>query len=249
MKQKLRLLFAGALTLVTTYTQAQTANEIVEKYLETIGGKVKLATIKSIKMIAKGQQGGMEFPMTSVMEAPNKMVQSINFQGKEIVVSAFDGKEMWKTNFMTMKPEKSETEDSQNAAKSADFPDPFLDYKAKGYSISFEGEEKIEGTDCHKIKLTKKPIMVDGKEEEDFSYYYFDKENNVVIMQKQTGKKGQMKDITIETLMSDYQEVDGIYFAYNVSQKMNGQVIFSMTVDKIELNAPVDAKVFAYPID
>jgi outer membrane lipoprotein-sorting protein len=249
MKQKLRLLFVAALTLIVSYTQAQTADEIVEKYLEAMGGKEKLASIKSVKMIAKGQQGGMEFPMTSVMEAPNKMVQSINFQGKEIVVSAFDGKEMWKTNFMTMKPEKGETEDSQNAAKSADFPDPFLNFKAKGYSISFEGEEKIEGTDCYKIKLTKKPIMVDGKEEEDFSYYYFDKENNVIIMQKQTGKKGQMKDIILEIYMSDYQEVDGIYFAHSIIQKSNGQVGFSMKVDKIELNAPVDAKAYAYPID
>ena len=107
----------------------------------------------------------------------------------------------------------------------------------------------MEGTDCYKLKLTKKPIMVDGKEEEDFSYYYFDKENSIVIMQKQTGKKGQMKDITVETLMSDYQEVDGIYFAFTMSQKVNGQEIFSMTMDKVELNAPVDAKVFAFPVD
>ena len=108
MKQKLRLLFVAAFTLVATYSQAQTADEIVEKYLETIGGKEKLSSIKSLKMLGKAKQGGMEFPFTNIMVAPNKMMQSINFQGKEIVISAFDGNEMWKTNFMNMKPEKKQ---------------------------------------------------------------------------------------------------------------------------------------------
>jgi outer membrane lipoprotein-sorting protein len=177
------------------------------------------------------------------------MKQSVSFQGKEITMSAFDGKETWKTNFMTMKAEKGEAEDSENAAKSLDFPDPFLDYKSKGYSIALEGEEKVEGTDCYKIKLTKKPIKVDGKEEEDFSFYFFDKENGVVIMNRSVGKKGQMKDVAIESLMSDYQEVNGLFFPFTVTQKVNGQEMFSMTMEKIEMNVAIDNKEFAFPID
>ena len=249
MKKTIKLLFASVLTFAATFAQAQTAEEIVNKYIEVTGGAAKWAELKSVKMTAKGKQGGMEFPITSLQKAPNLMKQSVSFQGKEITMSAFDGKVTWKTNFMTMKAEKGEAEDSENAAKSMDFPDPFLNYKAKGYSIALEGEEKVEGTDCYKIKLTKKPIKVDGKEEEDFSYYFFDKENGVVIMNRSVMKKGPGKDQAIETLMSDYQEVNGLFFPFTVSQKMNGQVVFSMAIEKLEMNVAIDNKEFAFPID
>lgn len=249
MKKTIKLLLASVLTFAATFAQAQTADDIINKYFEVTGGKAKWAEVKTVKMTAKGKQGGMEFPITSLQKAPNLMKQTISFQGKDITISAFDGKEMWKTSFMTMKAEKGEAEDSENAAKSLDFPDPFLDYKAKGYSVALDGEEKVEGTDCYKIKLTKKPIKVDGKEEEDFSYYFFDKENGVLIMNRSVGKKGQMKDVAVETLMSDYQEVNGLFFPFTVSQKINGQVAFTMAMEKLEMNVAIDNKEFAFPID
>jgi outer membrane lipoprotein-sorting protein len=235
------------LTLVTFQAFSQTADDVINKYFEVIGGKEKLATINSVKMIGKGKQGGMEFPLTSFQKAPNKMLQMISFQGKEIVVGAFDGAESWSTNFMTMKPEKAEAEDSQNAAQDMDFPDPFLNYASKGYSVSLDGEETVEGVACHKIKLTKKPIKVDGKEEENSSYYFFDKESSALIMNRSTMKKGQAKGMTIETYMSDYQEAGGIYFPFSVSQKANGQEMFGLVMEKIEINTPIEDSKFSFP--
>lgn len=234
-----------AVTSLSTY--AQTADEVVDKYFTAVGGKDKLAAIKSVKLLGKGNQQGMEFPIVSLQKAPNKMKQVITFQSKEIVASCFDGKESWATNFMTMKAEKSEAEDSENASKNMDFPDPFLDYKAKGYSISLEGEETVEGSACHKIKLTKKPMKVDGKEEENSSYYFFDKENGVIIMQRETGKKGPGKGMVSETFLSDYTEVNGIYFPYTVVQKMGGKEMFSIKVEKMEMDVAIEDKEFAFP--
>jgi outer membrane lipoprotein-sorting protein len=249
MKKTIKFFVASALTFAATFAQAQTADDIINKYFEVSGGKAKWAEVKTVKMTAKGKQGGMEFPLTSLQKAPNLSKQTISFQGKDITVSAFDGKELWKTSFMTMKAEKGEAEESENAGKSLDFPDPFIDYQAKGYSVSLEGEENVEGSDCYKIKLTKKPIKVDGKEEEDFSYYFFDKENGVIIMNRSVGKKGEMKDVAVETLMSDYQEVNGLVFPFTVSQKVNGQVVFTMVTEKVEINVAIDDKEFAFPTE
>jgi outer membrane lipoprotein-sorting protein len=242
-----KLIFVFALSLLSSFSFAQSADDVVNKYLEATGGKDKWVALKSVKMIAKGKQQGMEFPLVALQKAPNKQKQTISFQGKDITVSCFDGKEMWTTNFATMKPEKGEAEDSQNAALEQDFPDPFLGYKEKGYSISLEGEETVEGAVCHKVKLTKKPIKVDGKEEENSSFYFFDKENGVIIMQRQVAKKGPAKGATMEILMSDYQEVEGLFFPFTVSQKYNGQVAFSLVVEKIMLNAEIADTDFAFP--
>jgi hypothetical protein len=58
-----------------------------------------------------------------------------------------------------------------------------------------------------------------------------------------------MKDVAIESLMSDYQEVNGLFFPFTVTQKVNGQEMFSMTMEKIEMNVAIDNKEFAFPID
>ncbi|NJN33817.1 MAG: outer membrane lipoprotein-sorting protein [Saprospiraceae bacterium] len=226
---------------------AQTADEIINKYLAQTGGAEKWATLKTLKSTLKIKTQGMDLPATSLSKAPNAQKFSFSFQGKEIVQECFDGKEGWSTNFMTMAAEKMEAEDSENKSQELDFPDPFIDYAKKGYSITLEGEETVEGTVCHKIKLTKKPMKVDGKTEENFAFYFFDKENNVPIMSRSVIKKGQMKGVTSETFMSDYQEVNGLFFPFTIQQKMNGELAASVSVEKIEVNPEVKDGEFAMP--
>lgn len=237
------------LALLSNVLFAQSADDVINKYIQVVGGADKLAAIKDIKMSGKVKvpSQGLELPVVMLQKAPNKQKMTMTFQGKEIVQPAFDGEVAWQTNFMTMKAEKMETEDSENLKKDLDFPDPFLNYKSKGYSATLEGEETIEGVACHKIKLTKKPVKVDGKEEEDFSYYFFDKENGVPVMTRSVGKKGPMKGVTTESFMSDYQEVNGLYFPFTINQKVNGQVAASISITKIELNVNIEDKEFTFP--
>lgn len=235
-------------TVFALNVQAQTADEIINKYLTNIGGKEKLAALKSVRMTGKGNQQGQEFPMLFINAEGGKQKTSFTFQGKEIVQPAFDGNEGWNTNFMTMKAEKMDAEQSENMKREiGDFPDPFLDYAKKGYAIALEGKETVEGTECFKIKLTKKPMQVEGKEVENVVYYFFDTENFVPLVMRTTIKVGPAKGAVAETVFSDYQEAGGLMFPFSISQKRNGQVGFTIVVDKVEPNVAVDDKLFAFP--
>ena len=106
---------------------AQTADEIVSKYITTIGGAAKLKALKGVKMEMVVNAQGMEIPVEIVQEPGGKMYVKINIQGKEITQMASDGETVWSTSFMTMKAEKSDAETTANAKLSAaDFPDPWL---------------------------------------------------------------------------------------------------------------------------
>lgn len=222
---------------------AQSADEIISKYITTIGGAEKLKALKSVKMEMVTNAQGMEIPVEVFQEKGGKMAVKLNFQGKEITQMASDGETMWSTNFMTMKAEKMDAETTANAKLSnEDFPEPFLDYKSKGYSAEFMGKETKEGTECYKIKFTKKPIMVNGVKSDDVSYYFFETENNLPIATETEIKQGPAKGQKSTSTMSDYQEVDGIFFPFSINQ--GGQ---EMKVKKITLNPTLDSKIYAFP--
>ena len=246
--KKTLALFSALFVFISVQTlQAQTAESIVDAYLETIGGKENLEAIKSVKFNCKAQAQGMDIPVTMYQKAPNKQRMDMTFQGQEITQMAFDGETGWSTNFMTMKPEKWDAEQSNIMKTEMTFPDPFLNYKKNGYTVSLEGEEEIEGTMCYKIKLTKKPLTIEGKEVENFSYYFMDKETNVTIMQRDFAKVGEMKGMATETFFSDYDEVEGVYFPFTIMQKVNNQPVFSVSIENAEANIEIEDAKFAFP--
>lgn len=199
-------------------------------------------------MTAKVNQQGMEIPLEMYQLADGKQMTVINFQGKEIKQGVFDGETLWGHNFMTMKAEKSDAEATANMKLDMnDFPDAFIDYKEKGYKVELLGKETIDGAETFKIKLTKEPVTIDGKKEDSITYYFFDTENFVPIAIQTEIKSGPGKGMMSEVTMSDYQEVDGLFFPFSMTQGVKGQPGAPLTITKIELNPTVDAALFAFP--
>jgi len=237
------ILISGSATV-----QAQTADEIIDAYFENIGGKDAWRAVKGMRMTAKINQGGMEIPLEIVQLKDGKQYTAITFQGKKMMQGVFDGTVLWSTNFMTQKAEKSDAETTEIMKKSAkDFPDAFLDYKEKGYTVEYMGKEDFNGTETFKVKLTKTPMVIDGKEEEDVSYYFFETDNYVPIAVQTEIKQGQAKGMISEITFSDYDEVDGLYFAFTMTQGVKGQGGQPVTMDTIELNPEVEDSVFVFP--
>jgi len=170
-------------TLICSYTiNAQTVDEIIDNYFENTGGVENWEKIEGVKMSAKVNQGGMEIPIEIVQLKSGKMMTTINFQGQSIKQGVFDGEVLWSTNFMTQKAEKSD-EESTNMVKNEmnQFPDPFLNYKEKGFTAELVGTENVDGSETFKIKLTTTPNIIEGKEVPSITYYFFDNENFVPI--------------------------------------------------------------------
>ncbi len=229
-------------------TQAQTVDEILANYFENTGGLDAWNSLEGIKMTAKVNQQGMEIPLEIYQMKDGRQMTKITFQGKVIKQGVFDGETLWSHNFMTMKAEKSDAEETANfKLDTNDFPDSFLDYKEKGYTAELLGKETIDGAETFKIKLVKEPKTVDGNQQDDISYYFFDVDNFVPIAVQSEVKNGPAKGQMGEATMSDYQEVDGLYFPFSMTQGVKGGQSQPLTIDSIELNPTVDNAEFAFP--
>lgn len=240
------------LTLVAVFclsaAQAQSVDDIVNKYFENTGGRDKWSALQGMKVTAKINQGGMEIPISIIQLKDGRTMQVISFQGKEIKQGVYDGSTYWSHNFINMQAEKSDAEATENFKKSlGEFPDVWLNYKERGLTAEYLGKETIDGTETHKIKLTKKPIMVDGKPADDVAFYFFDAENYVPLMMETEVKNGPAKGMISQVKWSDYQEVGGLMMAFSMSQGAKGGGSQPITITNIELNPKVDDAAFKYP--
>ncbi|WP_144665509.1 outer membrane lipoprotein-sorting protein [Dokdonia sp. Hel_I_53] len=230
-------------------TQAQTAEEIIANYFENTGGLDAWNSLEALKFEGAVKVQGMELPMTMVQTKEGKQMTMAEFQGMKFYQGVFDGETMWNTNQMTMAAEKSDAETTANAKlEMNDFADPFLNYLDKGYTVELVGKETVEGTETYKIRLTKEPIMVDGKETPSVGTYYFDTENFVPIVVEQEVSSGPMKGMVSQTKLSDYQEVEGIYFPMSITAGAKGQPGGQeIMIKSIEINPEVTDDMFAFP--
>jgi hypothetical protein len=236
-------LFIALLLIAAAPLMAQTADEIINNYIENTGGAEAWNNLQGMKMIASANAQGMDIPVEMYQLKDGKQLLKINIQGQDMTQYAFDGETMWTTNFMTMQPEKSDAEATENMKKqSRDFPSPFHNYKEKGFTVELVGKETKEGTETYKIKLTQEPIMVDGVEVPNVSFHYFDAENFVPIVTEVEMRDGPMKGQMSVSTFSDYEEVGGLYFPFAIS--MQGQAI---SIKEIILNPEVDASLFTFP--
>jgi len=224
-------------------------DEIIDGYVENTGGVEAWGKLAGIKMSGEFNQGGMKFPFEVVkLKNQGQQYMKFTFQGKEIKQGVFNGETMWSTNFMTMKAEQSDAEATANQKLEAnDFPDALFNYKQKGYQLELLGSETKEGSEMYKLKLTKEPITIDGKEVESVSYYYFDTDALVPLIVETEIRQGPMKGKVGVTKLSDYQEVDGMYFPFSMTQGVKDGPGAAMIISSVELNPEINDSEFEMP--
>ncbi len=245
MKSKLLMLMAICFTAVAS---AQTADEIITNYFEATGGYDAWGKLENMKMVAKVNQGGMEIPLEIVQLNDGRQYTKISLQGQSMYQGVFDGEVLWNTNFMSMQAEKADEESTMNQKLEAnDFPSDLYDYKSKGYTVELMGTETVDGTETHKIKVTKEPTTVDGEKVDNVVFYFFDTDSGAIIMAEQEITQGPNKGVIGQTMLSDYDEVNGLYFPFSITQGVKDGQSQPLLIESIETNVEIDESLFAFP--
>jgi hypothetical protein len=240
------LLISIALLATSIVGNAQTADQIIQESIDAIGGKL-WDKVNGLQYKATIEQGGMQIPLDVVYLRDGKTYTKYSIQGMEMTQNAFDGKVLWSTNFMNQKPEKADSEETENFERTVgEFPNALMTYKKLGFQATLEGEEKVDGTDCHKIKLVKKNQIVEGTEVANIEYYFIDKESKALLLVESELMSGEMKGKISQVKFSDYQEIDGMYFAFSQSMGIKDGMSQSFSFTEIKINPTIDAAAFKY---
>jgi hypothetical protein len=220
---------------------AQTADELVTKYIKTIGGAEKIAAAKTLRRTGKFiGGGGFEAPILEENKRPNLVRQDFTIQGLT-GVTAYDGKVGWKIQPWDGKKdaESLEEEEMKSIIEDSDFDGPLVNYKQKGNKIEYLGLDPVDGTDTYKLKVT----LASG----DSRVYYMDTDTYVPI-KIDIKRIVRGADREYEITLGDYKEVAGWYLPFSVESKVKGSPGGSkVAYEKIEANVSIDDKRFAKP--
>ena len=250
MKKSYLITMMAVLLCWTVQGQDVTVDEIIDNYLENTGGKEAWSNLQGIKMVAKVNQGGIEIPLEIVQMKDGRTYTKFTFQGNEFYQGVYDGETLWSINFQSLKAEKSDQESTDNFKLDInDFPDSFLNYKDKGYSAELMGTETIDGAETYKVKLVKEPRTIDGQEVDDITFYYFDTEAFIPIAQDSEIKSGPQAGAIGRSTQSDFDEVEGLYFPFSLTQGIKDGPSQPLMIESIEVNPDVDESLFEYPGD
>ncbi len=231
----------GLLTLMTTPLSAETADEIIQKYVKTVGGMDRIGAVQTLRKtgIFTGG-GGFEAAVVEENKRPAKVRQEFSLQGLT-GVNAYDGKNGWKVEPWQGKkdPEPLGEEELKQIVEDSDFDGPLVNYQQKGNKVEYVGMEEVDGTDSHKLKITTK----NG----DVRLYYMDTDYFVPIkIELKRMVRGAEREY--ETELGEYKEVNGWYLPHSIESGVKGSPFKQkVTWLKIEANAPIADSRFAQP--
>jgi hypothetical protein len=222
------------------FAQAQSVDEIINKYIDARGGMEKLAAINSVYMEGSRQMMGNEVAVKVTMVQGKLYRNDFEFGGTSgyTIVTPKEGWSLIPMRSQTIEPIPEERLKAMQGQ--LDIAGPLVDYAAKGNKVELMGKEIVDGQEAYKIKLT----LNTGKDVTCF----IDTKTNLLIQTKQmaagivggrgTGSAAQEREMI--TNLSDYQLVDGVLFPHTISNPGTGPMGGSTTFDKIELNKAID---------
>ncbi|PWT78359.1 MAG: outer membrane lipoprotein-sorting protein [Bacteroidetes bacterium] len=219
---------------------AQTADDIINKHIEAIGGKEKLKGIKSLYAESSLEVMGNEAPSTTYILNGKGFKSETDFNGQKIVQCVTDTGG-WMINPMLGQTTAEAIPADQLRGTQAQFQvgGPLLDYASKGHKVEYMGKEDVNGAKAYKLKLTTKDSAT--------VVYYIDSATNYLSKAvTSVNVNGQPTETTIA--FSDYQKTD---YGYVMGMKQDitlpQGITLTITYKKVEINKDIDPKIFQMP--
>ena len=223
--------------------RAQTAEDVVSRHVAAMGGKEKIAAMKSVYMEGVSvMQNGTEVSTKTWKVDGRLMRREIDF-GMGSFSMVLTDKEGWASNPRSGGAFEALPADAVARQQvELDLAGPLVDHAAKGHKVELVGTEDVNGSPCDVVKLT----LNSGRD----ITYSIDRKTGYILRTKTKGGGGMRggggggrnPEAEVVNEFSDYRKTDdGFVFPFTVATVGMGA---SMNMEKIEVNKPVDPKLY-----
>lgn len=223
-----------SLFLLSTFGYAQTADEIINKSIDALGGLEKYQNLKSIYVNAEVNSMGFTIPISITQKGKSFYIEQ-NLMG-QLMKIGYDGTEGWMVNPMSGSTEPQKMDEAmleQFKNQNELTKNPLVKFKEQGNSFELLGIEKVDTIKAYKLKTITK------ENEERILYISSDKYLPIKLVTKKGEEQG-------EVLIKDYKNIDGIMMFHAIEVNGLGQNL-SFKFNEIKLNSDIDDNIFKMP--
>jgi len=207
-----------------------TPKQIIEKYVDAIGGRDAYLNIKDRTMFMTATMQGMTLKITMYQKAPNKLKNVVEVAGMEQTV-VFDGSKAY-MKAQDKVIEITGTELEKLSIEANMYIATQLD--SLHINMTLVGIEKVNDKDAYKIEFSKSP------ENKWVEYYDKDSFLKVKEIKEMSTPQGNM---TQEINYSDYKDFMGFQVPYKINQKIGAQEV-NLILKSIEINTNLKDSIF-----
>jgi hypothetical protein len=217
----------------TTLPAGLTAEQVIEDYLNAIGGRGKIVTITDMETKSTMQMRGPSFNLTTYQKGGNKILVEMSMNGQVMNKQLFDGQSGAQSAMGQVENlDEASIADMKEQAKIC----KEADYKTNGYKLNLKKMEEVNGVMAFVIEVTRP----DG---EKITEYYDTKTS--LKLREVSMDQGPDGNPAIQTVdMSDYKEVNGVKMPHVLTISGVFPVPFKVNVSEIKVNGGIKDDVF-----
>ena len=214
------------------------AKQIVDRYVEAIGGRDALARHNFRHMVAEMSipANGMTMTMDMKFARPNKYAMKMSMPGMGAITGGYDGQVGWAVNPMTG-PQLLSGKELAQVRRTADM-DASMDFSKMFPSLETVERSTSQGRPCHRLRMV--------SAEADTAFACFDVETGLLatMESKQASPMGEMTSVS---RFEDYRDFGGIKMPARTVTTVMGQEM-TLTVKSLT-TTPIPETEFAAPAE
>ena len=239
-------LAAVSTLLLAASGQAQkpriSADQVIAANIASRGGMARIESVRTQKLRGHITFSGPVHPFAVDLARPGRIRTEITLDGGRIV-QAYDGNTVWTINPVQQQndtmPHVMPEGEARNVIAGGDMDGPLIHYAEKGNHVTYAGIDTADGRPAYKLEVVTAAGLADT--------YYIDTTSHL-----QTKWQGHRimsgEPVVFESFFRDYRTVDGILIAFKVDSDTEGRAGGQhITLDTVQINAPVSDAEFAMP--
>lgn len=205
---------------------AKTAEEILTRYVEALGGEAnyRAITTRYVEGVVENTKTKTRSRLVAWQKAPDQIRVELESPGLNTFEQGFDGTIGWARDVRTARI--LEGEDLDGLKESGDFYTE-IEWKRKYAKMDAQPDSPFDGKPANVVKVTTKA----GKNQT----LYFDPATGLLVGYADEANAAANKKATL-TIVGDYKEFAGIKFATRYVQR-SADVELITTYRKVEMNA------------
>ncbi len=208
------------------------AKDVVEKYINAVGGAAKWNAVKDMTTKMSMEMQGQKITISSIKKAPNKSLEEVSMMGMTLQKKVFDGTK----GYMSMQGQKKEmTEKEVQEEKEGGAMLDELDFMTSGYKLTLKGIEKVDGKDCYVLEA----IAPSSKK----TTNYYDVASGLKVKELNTEPNDVGVTIVTNTFKEYKTNKDGLKYPSSINSKAGPQNM-DIKVDSVEINTNVNDSIF-----